>query len=209
MERCWVQITSGKGPSECGRAVFHVMQIFSEEAQEHQITIDVLELIEGKDPNTIKSVLLSLRGEHLSHFASTWEGCIQWISKSPFRPHHKRKNWFVGLCRFTPPPEEMFSRKDVKFETMKASGPGGQHVNTSNTAIRVTHIPTQLVAKAQEERSQYLNKKLALARLVQQIEQRGDDAKKDLEREQWELHNDLERGNPVRTFYGKRCTIKK
>ena len=85
---------------------------------------------------------------------------------------------------------------------MKASGPGGQHVNKTNTAVRVTHKSTGLIAKAQEERSQYMNKKLALARLLKLIEQKQYDTEKGVQQNRWEMHNDLERGNSVRVFHG-------
>jgi len=180
------------------------MQLFIKDAKKSNVTSEVLEVIEGKEPETIKSVLLSLRGNDVTGFLKTWEGTIQWIAKSPYRPAHKRKNWYVGINATTPPEEEMFSRRDFKFDTMKAAGPGGQHVNKSQTAVRVTHVPSRLVAIAQEERSQYLNKKLALARLLTLIEAKHQDSEKRVQQEQWEMHNELERGNPVRVFQGPR-----
>ena len=205
---CWVQITSGRGPEECGRAVFHVMTIFATEAHGKSINVDMLEIIEGKYPKTIKSVLLSLSGRNIFNFLNTWEGTVQWIGKSPFRPKHKRKNWFIGISKLIPPKESMFSNKDLRFETMKASGPGGQHVNKSNTAVRVTHTPSGLVAIAREERSQHMNKKLALARLLKLMEGKHHDMKTKFRQEQWGMHNELERGNPVRIFEGPGFKMK-
>ncbi|MCI5164803.1 MAG: peptide chain release factor H [Candidatus Electrothrix sp. GM3_4] len=139
----------------------------------------------------------------------SWEGTIQWIAQSPFRPRHKRKNWFVGVQRIFPPEEKELSSKDFKFESMRASGPGGQHVNKVNSAIRVTHLPTGLATMAQEERSQHMNKKLALSRLLAKIQEEQDTRAQQSQQEQWGMHNDLERGNPVRVFEGERFRERK
>jgi len=167
------------------------------------IKVTMLDAIPGDKPGTLKSALLSLEGEEVSPFARQWLGTIQWIGKSPFRPRHKRKNWFIGVQIYYPPDKSSISEQDLKYEAMKASGPGGQHVNKSQTAIRVVHHPTGLCAVAQEERSQYLNKKLALARLYSLIEEAEKKSQQKEQKERWNQHNELERGNPVRIYEGE------
>ncbi len=107
------------------------------------------------------------------------------------------------------PEEQKLYHKDFRFKSMRASGPGGQHVNKVNSAIRVMHLPTGLTAMAQEERSQYMNKKLALLRLLAKIKEEQDARTKRSQQEQWGMHNGLERGNPVRIFRGERFQEKK
>ncbi|MCI5129389.1 MAG: hypothetical protein D3907_13025, partial [Candidatus Electrothrix sp. AUS3] len=107
------------------------------------------------------------------------------------------------------PEEQKLDHKDFLFESMRASGPGGQHVNKVKSAIRVMHLPTGLTAMAQEERSQYMNKKLALLRLLAKIKEEQDARTKRSQQEQWGMHNGLERGNPVRVFRGERFQEKK
>ncbi len=209
MESCWVQITSGRGPEECCRAAFLLVRAFSEQASKNKIKVDCLEIIQGDQPKTIRSALLSLQGKGCDEFMHSWQGTVQWVSQSPFRPRHKRKNWFVGVQQVFPPAEQELSNKDFKFESMRASGPGGQHVNKVNSAIRVTHLPTGLTAMAQEERSQHMNKKLALTRLLARIEEAQNARAQQSQQEQWGMHNELERGNPVRVFQGERFREKK
>ncbi|MCI5195712.1 MAG: peptide chain release factor H [Candidatus Electrothrix sp. AW5] len=209
MATCWVQITSGRGPEECCRAAFLLVRAFSEQAVRKNIKVDCLEIIQGEQPKTIRSALLSLAGQGCADFIQTWEGTIQWIAQSPFRPWHQRKNWFVGVQQIALPEEQKLDHKDFRFESMRASGPGGQHVNKVNSAIRVMHLPTGLTAMAQEERSQYMNKKLALLRLLAKIKEEQDARTKRSQQEQWGMHNGLERGNPVRIFRGELFQEKK
>jgi peptide chain release factor len=125
---------------------------------------------------------------------------VQWTARSPFRPTHKRKNWFVGIDVLEPVDETHFDLKEVRWETMRAGGPGGQHVNRTESAVRVTHLPTGAQAMAMEERSQHRNRKLALARLAKKLAEVNSKRIGDAREERWRAHQGLERGNPVRTF---------
>jgi peptide chain release factor len=146
-------------------------------------------------------VLFALFGDDgLSDFLGGWQGTVQWTAQSPFRPEHKRKNWFVGVDVFAPPREARFHAKDLRFETMRASGPGGQHVNRTESAVRVTHMPSGLQATASEERSQHRNKALAIARLTRKLDKLEASGRGKAKEMRWRAHQALERGNPVRVF---------
>ena len=200
----WLQITSGRGPKECCWVVFQLTHFLMLLAKENELKTDLIEAIPGDYPNTFKSALISLEGEQkVDDFAKDWDGTIQWTGRSPFRPNHKRKNWFVGITMLSPMTTESIDSRAFKFERMRASGPGGQHVNKTETAIRVTHIPTGLCAVSQAERSQYLNKKIALARLDQLLRHRKEEAEAEQTQVFWRQQNLLERGNPVHRFRGE------
>ncbi|MGE0083755.1 MAG: peptide chain release factor H [Desulfococcaceae bacterium] len=205
----WMQITSGRGPEECCLAVAHVVRCIAEEAEKKGIRISPLELIPSEKPGCLRSALLALEGENLGDFFQEWVGTVQWIAKSRFRPHHQRKNWFVGVKSLSQPENVKWSENEIKTERMRASGPGGQHVNKTESAVRVTHIPTGLSAIAQEERSQHLNRKLALSRLAELLENEAEKAKQQHDQVRWSQHNMLERGNPVRVYEGGDFQIRK
>ena len=153
---------------------------------------------------TIDSVLLNAKGLNVKALVEKWTGMIQWNCVSPFRPSHKRKNWFIAIHALIVPPfnDTKLNEKDVVFEAMRASGPGGQHVNKTDSAIRATHTKSGIVVTAREERSQLMNKKLAIARISLALEQQKNAAIASQEQLRWELHQQLERGNAKRVFQG-------
>ena len=203
MERqeAWLQVSAGHGPAECAWAVLRVVERIQNDAAAAGLEISTLGVEPGPEPGTAQSILLSLIGtEGVDRFVAAWRGTVQWIARSPFRPEHKRKNWFVGIEVLEPPAAARFDPRDVRFETMRASGPGGQHVNRTESAVRVTHAPTGLQASASEERSQHRNKALAVARLARKLENLKEQQLGESERGRWRAHQALERGNPVRVF---------
>jgi peptide chain release factor len=146
------------------------------------------------------SVLLAIEGDTAAQFAICWHGTMQW--KCPSLRPVGRKNWFISGTFMQPPQVTPWNQNDIRFETYRASGPGGQHVNTTESAVRVVHVPSGLIAQAQEERSQFRNKSLALARLAALMTARENDAAQAVQQSKWMQHNSLIRGNPIRVFIG-------
>lgn len=101
-----------------------------------------------------------------------------------------------------------FSEEDVRIEAMRSSAPGGQNVNKVETAVRAIHIPTGFTVTAGEERSQYMNKKLALAKLANLIEARNEKTSNSQKESMWRQHNLLTRGNPLRVYEGTEFKLK-
>jgi len=217
LDTIWLSISAGSGPEECAHAAALTVQAMQREINERSskdIKMSVIESEDAREKGNIRSALISLEGESVQEFADSWTGAIQWIWQSTYRPHHKRKNWFIQVKQFAakqfsnsvcaePKIGDFFSVNDVRFETAKASGPGGQYVNKTETAVRAVHIPTGKSAVARDERSQLLNKRLALAKLArlflnEQIEKENQ-SRSNLRHSHWEL----ERGNPVRVYDGE------
>lgn len=197
----WLQISAGQGPIECARAVVKTIEEVQREASSASLGFRTIEIEPGPKEGTAQSALISITGNvPLDTFAESWCGTVQWIMRSPFRPEHKRKNWFVGIDILQPVDELKFHPGDLQWETMRASGPGGQHVNRTESAVRITHLPTGIQATAAEERSQHRNRKLAAARLVQKIESLNAGYLEHSCQERWHAHYEIERGNPIRVF---------
>ncbi len=196
----WLHITAGKGPAECAWAVVEILKRILAEAKAAGLEARTIKLEPGPRSGTANSALAGITGDNAARFAETWRGTVQWIARSPFRPEHKRKNWFVGVDVLTPIEETRFHAGDVRWETMRASGPGGQHVNRTESAVRVTHLPTGVQAIAAEERSQHRNRKLALARLATKLDELDAARRRESQDNRWRAHQELERGNAVRVF---------
>lgn len=205
-ERQWLLITSGRGPAECALCVAKLADRMAHAATRLRCRTEIIDAMQGPEKGTFASLLMAVDGDRGHAFATSWSGTHLWICQSPFRRHHKRKNWFVGVEHIAPLKDidTVLRISDVAFEAMRSSGPGGQHVNTTASAIRATHRPTGLVAVAREERSQHMNKRLALARLAAALEAKTRDARSGVARECWAKHNTLARGNAQRVFVGPR-----
>ena len=137
-------------------------------------------------------------------FARPWIGAIQWVAQSPLRPHHKRKNWFIGVFELPALPDapKALAIHDVRFEAFRAGGPGGQHQNKTESAVRATHIASGLSVVAREERSQHRNKALALERIAALLRLQGELQAITAQNDAHAAHDRLERGHPVKRFKG-------
>jgi len=201
MYQMWLLVTSGRGPPECQIALQGLVEKLCADAVAREVEAVVLETQTTK--HGLQSVLIRLSGAAALSFAETWTGTIQWICQSPLRPHHGRKNWFVSASLLRPPPPSMtLHNRDLRYEAHRASGPGGQHVNKTNSAVRVVHVPTGIAAMAQEERSQHRNKELAVARLIATLDEIELSKIRAVEKEKWSRHDAIERGNPIRVYKG-------
>ena len=146
----------------------------------------------------------TVEGKNTEQFRKKWEGSVKWIWQSTIRPDWKRKNWFVKVSFFDFEAKENsgFKLSDLKIESCRASGNGGQHVNTTDSAVRVVHLPSGIEASASEERSQIRNKALALLRLQEKLHLVAEQQEATEKESMWLDHYHLERGDAIRTFKG-------
>ncbi len=197
-----IQITSGRGPVECCWVVAQVLKYFIEEIKQAKIEYTLIQRELGTENGTLQSATIQLQGKALESFLSNWLGTVQWIGKSSFRKFHKRKNWFIGIYEIQTTEQTSLKASDIKFQAIRSSGPGGQHVNKVSSAIRATHTKTGIQVLVMESRSQHQNKKIAIKRLQEKVTDYNNEQLKVSVQNQWGNHLNLERGNSVRIFKG-------
>lgn len=198
MEKTYLQITSGRGPVECCRVVALVLEKILREAQKRKLRVEILEKETGPVNRTLLSAVVALEGTGCDVLADEWEGTVLWIVRSPYRIHHRRKNWFVGVQTFLLSESREATEDDIRYETLRASGPGGQHVNKTESAVRAVHIPSGISVVASDQCSQWQNKKLATERLLVKLTAWNIEQAMIQAQTNWSNHNSLQRGNPVK-----------
>ena len=197
-----IQITSGKGPLECQWVVAKILKVFLEEAKQNKIEYEILHREKGDENLTLKSISILLKGKELDLFLKGWLGSICWQGKSTFRKLHKRSNWFVGVFELEGMEQIRFNEKEIRFQTTRSQGSGGQNVNKVNTAVRATYIPTGQSVFVQDSRSQLENKKISVERLKEKVMAQHIQQLERKMQETWNNHLQVQRGNPVRTYSG-------
>jgi peptide chain release factor len=198
-----LHLSSGQGPKECEWVVAQLVRAWIDEARAAGLVCEPIEPVDGP----AASVLLRVAGTGAEAFADARAGTIRWIGTSPFRPLHKRRNWFVGVSR-APRAEQIpdLRDEDIRYQATRASGPGGQHVNKTDSAVRATHLPTGLAAFSQDQRSQHANRRIARLKLAMLFEARRHQGAASGRQDLWDQNRALERGNAVRTYRGERFT---
>lgn len=209
METKIIQFTAGRGPAECSWVVAKVLKTFIHKLEENKFSYSIIHKENGDQNGTVQSVTIQLKGKNVTVFLKEWIGTIQWIGKSTFRKHHKRKNWFIGCFELSLATALEIKEKDIEFQAIRSSGPGGQHVNKVSSAIRAKHRITGVQVLVSESRSQHQNKKIAIQRLTAQVAKHNLEQLQNNVQREWENHLNLERGNPVQVFTGTDFKIQK
>jgi peptide chain release factor len=202
-DNCRLLITSGNGPTECRIALRFVLQTMQREADVAGIDLSIT-TSSGGDKHGPASAIAVLYGPSAVLLAKRWLGTVQWVATSPLRPQHKRRNWFVGVKLLDTVAQTSITivAADLKFEAFRAGGAGGQHQNTTDSAVRATHTPTGLAVVVRDQRSQHQNRKIAIERIAELLNLRQQLSTADDDARQHKSHQELERGNPVRVFKG-------
>lgn len=203
METKIIQITSGKGPAECCLAVALALKEMLKEAKASGLQHEIIDRFPAQENGTLASATLKLEGKGVTAFTESWKGSLLWIAQSPYRKFHKRKNWFIGISVYDLSMLPEWKEKDITFQTMRSSGPGGQNVNKVESAVRALHVPSGVQVAVSDSRSQLQNRKLAVERLREAFTLWQITVLQKVQQEQWQNHNELERGNPARIYAGK------
>lgn len=162
-----LKLNAGSGGTESCDFCQMLYRMYNKYASNHNFNVSILDYLDG-DEAGIKSVSFLIRGTYAYGYLKSEMGVHRLVRLSPFNAQNKRQTSFVSLDVMPDIKEDLdvdINEDDLRYDYYRASGAGGQHVNKTSSAVRITHIPTNTIVACQEERSQQLNKARALQML--------------------------------------------
>ena len=168
---CFVDIQSGSGGTEAQDWAAMLLRMYLRYCERRGFKVEVLEQSEGEVAG-LKSASIKVTGDYAYGYLRTESGVHRLVRKSPFDSGNRRHTSFASVSVFPEVDDSIevdINPADLRIDTYRASGAGGQHINKTDSAVRITHLPTNTVVQCQNDRSQHRNKAEAMAMLKAQL----------------------------------------
>jgi len=197
-----ISINAGAGGTEAQDWAEMLFRMYTRWIERKGFTLEVIDFQPG-DEAGIKSVTFTVDGDYAYGYLKAEKGVHRLVRISPFNASGKRHTSFASVFVYPELKNEIVVQiddKELRIDVFRASGAGGQHVNKTSSAVRITHLPSGIVVQCQQEKSQHRNKELAMkvlkSRLYQLEKQKQDDKLQEIH----ESKNEIAWGNQIRSY---------
>lgn len=163
---------------------------------------EILDISEGEEAG-LKSVTLAVYGDYAYGLLRAEHGIHRLVRLSPFNANNKRQTSFASvdiIPEIEESKEVIIKPEDIRIDTYRSSGAGGQHVNKTDSAVRITHLPTNIVVQCQNQRSQAQNKEVAMKMLLSKLVRLNEQEQKDKLGSVAEANREISWGNQIRSY---------
>ena len=197
-----VSIHAGAGGTEAQDWAEMLLRMYLRWAEKKGFTTKIIDYLPG-DEAGIKSVSCTVEGEYAYGYAKAEIGIHRLVRISPFDAGSRRHTSFASVFVYPEVDDEIkieINEDDLRIDTFRAGGKGGQHVNKTDSAVRITHLPTNIVVQCQNERSQHKNKAMAMKYLKSRLYERELQQKNEKLNEENKLKKDIAWGSQIRSY---------